>query len=104
MDPSQVDQILANLCVNSRDAIPGVGKITIETTNTTFDDAYCATHADFAPGEYVRLRVSDDGCGMDREVQAHLFEPFFTTKAVGQGTCGVSRYSADDVSHSVVTA
>jgi len=86
MDPSQVDQILANLCVNSRDAISGVGKITIETTNTTFDDAYCATHADFAPGEYVRLVVSDDGCGMDREVQAHLFEPFFTTKALGQGT------------------
>jgi CheY-like chemotaxis protein len=86
MDPSQIDQILANLSVNARDAIEGVGKITIETLDITFDEAYCAAHTDFTPGEYVLLAVSDDGCGMDKETQSKLFEPFFTTKAVGEGT------------------
>jgi CheY-like chemotaxis protein len=86
MDPGQVDQILANLCVNARDAIPGVGKITIETTNVTFDETYCSTHAGFVPGEYVQLAVSDDGCGMGKEVLQNLFEPFFTTKEIGKGT------------------
>jgi PAS domain S-box-containing protein len=86
IDPSQLDQILANLCVNARDAITGVGKITIETGNATFDAAYCADHPGFAPGDYVLLAVSDDGCGMDREILDHLFEPFFTTKEIGQGT------------------
>jgi PAS domain S-box-containing protein len=86
VDPSQIDQILANLCVNARDAIKGVGKITIETQDITFDEAYCAVHTDFIPGEYVLLAVSDDGCGMDKETQSHLFEPFFTTKGMGQGT------------------
>ncbi len=86
MDPSQIDQILANLCVNARDAISGIGKMTIETGNSTFDADYCAAHAGFVPGEYVRLAVSDTGCGMDRETLAHIFEPFFTTKGVGLGT------------------
>ena len=86
VDPSQIDQILANLCVNARDAIAGVGKITIETGNSTFDEDYCADHAGSVPGEYVRLAVSDDGCGMDKETLAHIFEPFFTTKGVGEGT------------------
>ncbi len=86
MDPSQIDQILANLCVNARDAINGVGKITIETGEAAFDKAYCAVHAGFAPGEYALLAVSDNGCGMDKETIGHLFEPFFTTKEVGKGT------------------
>ncbi len=86
MDPSQVDQLLANLCVNARDAIDGVGKITIETDTTTFDEVYCADHPGFIPGEYVLLAVSDDGCGMDHDTVGKIFEPFFTTKAAGQGT------------------
>ncbi len=86
MDPSQIDQILANLCVNARDAIQGVGRVTIETGTAVLDEAYCADHAGFVPGEYVRLAVSDDGCGMDRETLDNLFEPFFTTKGVGEGT------------------
>jgi PAS domain S-box-containing protein len=86
MDPSQIDQILANLCVNARDAIGGVGKMTIETGNRTFDQDYCASHAGYIEGAYVQIVVSDNGSGMDREMLAHLFEPFFTTKAVGKGT------------------
>jgi PAS domain S-box-containing protein len=86
MDPVQIDQILANLCVNARDAIAGVGKITIETANSTFDKDYCARHTGFTPGEYVLLAVSDNGCGMDNETLSHLFEPFFTTKEMGKGT------------------
>jgi CheY-like chemotaxis protein len=87
VDPSQVDQILTNLCVNARDAIrAGMGKITIETANAVFGEAYLAEHPEARPGEYVLLAVSDNGCGMNPEVQAHLFEPFFTTKGQGQGT------------------
>jgi PAS domain S-box-containing protein len=86
VDPAQIDQIMANLCVNARDAIAGVGKITIETGNVVFDEAYCAAHAGSVPGEYVLLAVSDDGCGMDAETLSHVFEPFFTTKTLGQGT------------------
>jgi CheY-like chemotaxis protein len=86
MDPSQIYQLLVNLCVNARDAIAGVGKITIETENVTIDDARRAGRAEFLCGEYVRLSVDDDGCGMQREVLDHLFEPFFTTKEVGTGT------------------
>ncbi len=86
LDPSQLDQILANLCVNARDAISGVGKLTIATHNQIFDDDACAVHAECAPGEYVLLAVSDDGCGMDKETAEHLFEPFFTTKEAGAGT------------------
>lgn len=86
LDPSQVDQLLANLCVNARDAIADTGKVTIETDNAVFDEAYCKDHVGFVPGEYVLLAVSDNGCGMDKETQAKIFEPFFTTKGVGQGT------------------
>ncbi|MBF0202164.1 MAG: PAS domain S-box protein [Desulfamplus sp.] len=86
MDPSQVDQILANLCVNARDAIADVGKITIETGNITFDSAYCEDHPGFVTGDFILLAVSDDGCGMNQETQANLFEPFFTTKSVDKGT------------------
>jgi len=86
VDPSQIDQILANLCVNARDAISGIGRITIETKNSTFDDAYCAAHPGFASGQYVTLIVSDNGCGLDKETLACIFEPFFTTKEMGKGT------------------
>ena len=86
IDPGQVDQMLANLCVNARDAIADVGKVTIETGNTVFDDDYCRDHAGFVPGEYVMLAVSDNGCGMDSETLAKVFEPFFTTKELGKGT------------------
>jgi PAS domain S-box-containing protein len=86
VDPAQVDQILANILVNARDAIAGVGKVTIETENVEYDEAYCAMHADFLPGEYVKLSVSDTGCGMDQETLRHIFEPFFTTKETGKGT------------------
>jgi PAS domain S-box-containing protein len=86
MDPTQVDQILANLCVNARDAIFGVGKVTIETAKVVFDDAFCEDHPQFPPGEYVRLTVNDTGSGMDKTTQEHIFEPFFTTKGVGEGT------------------
>ncbi len=86
MDPSQIDQILANLCVNARDAIEGVGKVTIETKDIAFDEEYCAMHQGFIQGDYVMLAVSDDGCGIDQDSIGHLFEPFFTTKAVGKGT------------------
>jgi len=86
VDPAQIDQILANLCLNARGAITDVGNITIETGNSTFDNAYCVDHPDLQPGEYVRLTVRDNGCGMDKETQSHIFEPFFTTKAIGEGT------------------
>ncbi|NQT94405.1 MAG: response regulator, partial [Lentisphaerae bacterium] len=86
MDPGQIDQILANLAVNARDAIDGVGSIAIETGKTTFDQAYCAEHSGSVPGVYVLLAVSDTGCGMDRETLAHIFEPFFTTKGLNEGT------------------
>lgn len=82
MDPSQVDQILVNLCVNGRDAISGIGRITIETDTVSFDHTY----TEFAPGNYVLLAVSDTGQGMDKETLNHIFEPFFTTKALGKGT------------------
>ncbi len=86
MDPTQVDQILANLVVNARDAITGVGRITIETENVRFDADYCDAHAGFSPGEFVMLAVSDDGCGMAQETRDKLFEPFFSTKEIGKGT------------------
>ena len=84
MDPSQIDQILTNLCVNARDAIEGVGSITLGTQNVTSMPATAET--DFTSGEYVLLTVSDTGGGIDGDTLAHLFEPFFTTKEVGHGT------------------
>ncbi len=86
MDPSQIDQTLANLCVNARDAVGNTGKVTIETSTAVIDEDYCASHVDCLPGEYVMLMVSDNGCGMLPETISHLFEPFFTTKEIGQGT------------------
>jgi two-component system cell cycle sensor histidine kinase/response regulator CckA len=85
-DPTQIDQILANLCVNARDAIEGVGKITIESENTSLTEDYCDTHPGFVPGEFVLLSVSDNGCGMNREILDNIFEPFYTTKDVDKGT------------------
>ncbi|WP_286819776.1 PAS domain S-box protein [Desulfobacter sp. UBA2225] len=86
MDPSQLNQMIVNLCVNARDAIKNVGKITIETSTKSFDDEYCAEHVGFRPGDYIMVAVSDDGCGMDKDLQSHIFEPFFTTKEMGKGT------------------
>jgi two-component system, cell cycle sensor histidine kinase and response regulator CckA len=86
MDPSQINQILANLAINARDAIVDVGNITMETTNITIVPEYCVTHPDFSPGEFVRLFFRDNGCGMDEETLERIFEPFFTTKPVGKGT------------------
>ena len=86
VDPSQIDQILANLCVNARDAIKDVGKVTIETGKKTFDEEYCSAHPGFIPGDFVSLIVSDNGCGMEKDMLDHIFEPFFTSKEVGKGT------------------
>jgi len=86
IDPSQIDQILANLCVNARDAIAGVGNLLVETSLVIFDQAYCDGNNGFSPGEFVKLTVSDDGCGMTTEILENVFEPFFSTKELGKGT------------------
>ncbi len=86
IDPSQIDQILANLCVNARDAISGFGHISIETGNCLINQDFCLKHPEASPGEYVALSIRDDGCGMGQEILSKLFEPFFTTKEVGKGT------------------
>ena len=85
-DPSQVEQVLMNLVVNARDAMPQGGKITIATTDVEIDEAYAQQHPSTKPGSYVLLTVSDSGFGMDKETQSHIFEPFFSTKEFGKGT------------------
>jgi len=86
VDPGQLDQILINLVINARDAMPNGGNLTIETANVSIDEEFCRNHIGAVPGEFVMLAVSDDGYGMEKEVLDNIFEPFFTTKEMGKGT------------------
>ena len=86
VDPSQIDQILTNLCINARDALPNGGTVAVETGYAAFDADFCSRNPSFLPGEFAMIAVADDGIGMDENVLSQIFEPFFTTKEVGKGT------------------
>ncbi len=85
-DANQIEQVLMNLAVNAKDAMPDGGRLTIETANVTLDEEYCRSHLGAVPGEHLLLSVTDNGCGMTKETLDHIFEPFYTTKGVGKGT------------------